>query len=191
MHWTKLFRKRLWREGRGCAFQKRRRQIYRDPENDIAWTNTFMIAAREFGFHSKHDEIERYERYMVEQRRKNMREQIREEQEEICRERDQEAAKSAPDVNSLDLPPDIAWVYSHPAMLTASSEEVVLRESDFAGAPSRGAIGMLQYYCNNKRDFYKTVLSHLTRKDAAAPDERELEDDLRDAKEIEAMLAQI
>ena len=191
-HWRKLFRSRLGREKRLMDFQKRRGELYRSEEWKGGWKNTWMVVAREFGFHSKRDEIERFERYMMEKRMDKLREQIEREKEELRREREQEAVAAIPDIGSLDLPPDIAWVYSHPAMIRPSGNgEVVLQECDLVGAPSKGAIGMLQFYVNNKRDFYKTVLSHLTRRDAAGQEDREMEDDLRDAKEIDAMLSQI
>lgn len=61
------------------------------------------------------------------------------------------------------LPPDWAWVYSHPAMVRNPSEDgiVEITEQDLKGAPSRGAASMLAHYANDRKSFYREVLAKL------------------------------
>lgn len=71
------------------------------------------------------------------------------------------------------LPADVAWVYNHNLMNPAVSMPMKdgrpnIKAQDMAGAPSRGAVGMLVHYANAKTEFYKLVLSHFSRKDVKA-----------------------
>lgn len=69
-----------------------------------------------------------------------------------------------------DLPPDLAWIYQHPAMgpqrkPKTKGGDIELTESDLIGAPSGGAANMLAHYVNRKPEFFKLVLGHFSKKD--------------------------
>jgi hypothetical protein len=187
----RLFVKRLEREGRYIAFQKRRSELYHSEDWNGHWKWTWMPVAKEFGFISKKDEVERFEKFMLSGSRTKMSEELREMQDEIKEEQADQRIENIPDGDDLELPSDIAWVYSHPAMLRACDGAASLKPSDYDGAPNKGAAGMLLYAMNNKRDFYKMVLSHLSKKDVQGEGDKDMEDDLRDIKEIDAMLQQL
>lgn len=186
-----LFVNRLDREGRGRDFFRRRSELYHSQEWDGTWKQTWWPVAREFGFESKAKEVELYEKYMMEGARTKMSEELKQLKEELIEEQQEERIESIPDADTENLPVDIAWVYNHPAMLRPCDGKADLKPSDYDNAPSKGAAGMLLYAMNNKRDFYKLVMAHLSKKDAAGETDKDMEDDLRDIKEIEAMLAQL
>lgn len=180
-----LFKERLIREGRYQDFRARCRDLY---HSGLHATTAHWKAAREFGYQNSRDEVSRYEEYMIFGGRTKMQKELAELQEEIKEER---LSKSIPVPDDLDLPPDIAWVYSHPAMRRVPQHEgdrITLRPGDHDGAPSTGAIGMLQYFANNKDVFYKLVLTHLSKKDKSGEEEKAIADDMRDASEITKML---
>ncbi len=199
-NYHRLFLDRLNREGRADAFYKRRSALYHSDEWQNAgkhWDQTWWPVAREFGFISKLDELERYEEFMLHGTVLQRQRELRAMQEEIKKEQAEEELQSVLDelgnASDLDLPADIAWVYNHPAMLRKGDKDgfVELSVKDMQGAPGKGAVGMLQYFVNKKPDFYKLVLAHLSKKSVAGKEDSTLEDDLRQADEIAMMLGVI
>jgi hypothetical protein len=196
--YQRLFLDRLKREGRQEAFTKRRQELYYGDQIKYKhWDHTWWPAAREFGFISKQDEINRYEDFMIQGSQVKARQEVRAMQEEIRRERENENLQSVLDklgtASEMDLPADILWVYNHPAMLRKTDDDgdVALSLEDMEGAPGKGAVGMLQYFVRKKADFYKLVLAHLSKRNVSGKEDTALEDDLRKVDEIDAMLGTI
>lgn len=180
---------RLNREGRLDAFFKRRSELYHSDDWSLHWDNTWWPVAREFGFISKADEVMRFEHFMLHGNKTLMQKQMDQMKEEIEEERITEDIELLTGGDDLELPPDIKWVYTHPAMARPPKDgEVHLTRKDFVGAPSRGAVGMLKHFVGDKREFYKTVLSLMIKKDVAATDDKVSAESEKTAKEIQAML---
>jgi len=91
---------------------------------------------------------------------------------------------------------ELQWIRTHPAMSRATrrgaheSGPIVVTASEVleaphGPAPSQGAARDLQYWVNNQREFYKTLLGE-QKKSQAKPKDEELE--LESLKEVERLL---
>ena len=189
-----LFVDRLKREGRWPAYRKRCQELWAEKgyelHGDIFWT-----AAKEFGFKSKDHEMRLYVDFLKRgSRSKHM--QDTQDQMALARveQKEQELRESSPGLNTHDLPADLAWIYTHPAMGRRESERtglVPITEEDLKGAPNVGTANMLRFYVNHRDKFYDKILSNFSKKQASGDGEGLEDGSTKDIKEIDAMLADL
>ena len=191
----RLFRERLTREGRIKEYHAAMSALPKNGDSTFPNATEAARVRREFGYVCKEDELERFEDFMLRGIKTQMENEVEQLQKDVKSEQmDQTLDETIPvDIGEYDLPPDIAWVYLHPVMMRPDEDlgpHFKLTLDDMEGAPSRGAIAMLQHYVYNKQKFFETVLRLMAKKDSDPVDQK-LEDDGKSIEEIRKMLGEI
>lgn len=156
----------------------------------------FWQAAKEFGFRGKENEVRLYVDFLKNAGRSKHMEHTQDQIRLANLERkEEEVRESTPGLNTHELPPDLAWIYTHPAMGRSENPKtglVPVSDEDLKGAPNVGAANMLRFYSNHKDKFYDKILANFSKKQAAE-NEGETEDGVntQEIKEIEAMLSEL
>lgn len=182
-----IFTDRLKREGRIRAFEDRiaeRREELSRSRIGVLWE-----VMREFGYLGPDHEREIYQNYLDSTARQQQ--AVEEAKKELVEERavsDDEfdkALAALSDANIGDLPDDLFWLYTHPAMMrssrSADRERVILTADDLKHKVKRddgswikattGSVQMLQHFCNEPREFYKLILGRLKKLESTKKEE--------------------
>lgn len=203
-HPNKIFYRRMRREGRYEAYNKRVKEIMKETEaagERAFYSHASRQARKEFGYAGPKGERQLEAQYLEQLEKNRLMEKLKAEREEIREERRVENFESAlrelPDSASSAV--EIAWIRAHPAMSRksrgkASVEPVLISAEDVLSpphgrAPSKAAVHALQYWANHPQKFFEKILDAQRKKDSdEEASEAEADEDLA---EVERLLAAV